>query len=158
MKLKSAAAVVTMGGAKASRHPALPLSFSMKPCQPCRTVPPYLAALQKILLSLFETALVVGGLWFVLDGVSGACTCSCEVARVQHSNFLVQVMGRNNRLSPRLMGPHGPEPKLSLLPYGHPQDLPASPRALPKEEPVITASGGMTVWAGPWGISYATHY
>jgi hypothetical protein len=53
------------------------------------------------------------------------------------------------------MGPAGPEPDLSRMLSGHPQDLVMPPvPQLPQGPWMVVSSGTNTAWAGPWGVSF----
>jgi hypothetical protein len=72
--------------------------------------------------------------------------------------YLVTVAGCNDCHTPWKMGPKGPEPDMSRMLSGHPQDanLPPPPR-LPAGPWVVTASNTNTAWSGPWGVSFTAN-
>ena len=81
-----------------------------------------------------------------------------EDSPVARGRYLVTVAGCNDCHTPWKMGAQGPEPDLSRMLSGHPQNL-AMPPA-PKLSPgpwAITGSGTMTAWAGPWGVSFSAN-
>jgi hypothetical protein len=70
----------------------------------------------------------------------------------------VRTMGCNDCHTPLKMGPKGPEPDLTRLLSGHPQDLVMPPA------PAIGAgpwgwvgAATMTAFSGPWGTSFAAN-
>ncbi|HET6569410.1 MAG TPA: hypothetical protein VFG50_15690 [Rhodothermales bacterium] len=75
---------------------------------------------------------------------------------VAHGAYLVQTHVCNDCHTPWKMGPNGPEPDMTRMLSGHPQDV-----ILPPPPDVGTSGWGMissatnTAFAGPWGISYA---
>jgi mono/diheme cytochrome c family protein len=77
----------------------------------------------------------------------------------ERGKYLVTAMGCNDCHTPMKMGPNGPEPDMSRMLSGHPNELkmPAPP-ALPKNSPWVgVISGTSTAWAGPWGVSYTAN-
>jgi hypothetical protein len=77
-------------------------------------------------------------------------------AKVDRGRFLVGIGGCNDCHTPLKMGPKGPEPEMSRMLSGHPEDAKYPPP--PKlSGPWFAATAGMTAWAGPWGISYAAN-
>ena len=71
--------------------------------------------------------------------------------------YLVNLGGCNDCHSPKIMTDMGPVPDTTKLLSGHPADEP-----LPSFDPAnvapgkwYLASGDLTAWIGPWGISYA---
>jgi hypothetical protein len=55
------------------------------------------------------------------------------------------------------MGPNGPEPDMSRMLSGHPEDLKMTEPPKLEAPWVYTGSATNTAYAGPWGISYATN-
>ncbi len=78
---------------------------------------------------------------------------------VERGKYLTVIGGCGDCHTPKKMGPNGPEPDMSRLLSGHPQDskLPPAPPLLPTEAWNITVSGDLTAWAGPWGVSYTSN-
>jgi mono/diheme cytochrome c family protein len=77
---------------------------------------------------------------------------------VTRGKYLVTVAGCNDCHTPWKMGPAGPEPEMSRMLSGHPQDmeLPAPPQ-LPAGPWLVTVAGTNTAWAGPWGVSFTAN-
>jgi len=76
---------------------------------------------------------------------------------VQRGEFLVGIGGCNDCHTPWAMGPNGPEPDMSRMLSGHPEDVTVEP---PTEYPdgwMAMASNTFTAWAGPWGVSYTAN-
>jgi mono/diheme cytochrome c family protein len=78
-------------------------------------------------------------------------------ARVARGKYLVAIMGCNDCHTPLKMTDKGPEPDMSRMLSGHPQDL---------KMPAAPAASGPWMWqgavtntafAGPWGVSYAAN-
>jgi mono/diheme cytochrome c family protein len=74
---------------------------------------------------------------------------------VKRGEYLVMTVGCGDCHTPLKMGAKGPEPDMSRMLSGHPQDMkmPASPISAPGPWMGSFAST-MTAWAGPWGVSY----
>lgn len=72
--------------------------------------------------------------------------------------YLVSIMGCNDCHTPWHMGANGPEPDMSRMLSGHPQDLvmPAAP-ALGQGPWQWAAAGTNTAFAGPWGVSFTAN-
>lgn len=78
--------------------------------------------------------------------------------KLARGKYLVTVAGCNDCHTPWKMGPKGPEPDMSRMLSGHPQDanLPPPPK-LPEGPWVVTAAATNTAWSGPWGVSYTAN-
>jgi mono/diheme cytochrome c family protein len=78
--------------------------------------------------------------------------------KVARGKYLVTVAGCNDCHTPWKMGARGPEPDMSRMLSGHPQDanLPPPPK-LPEGPWVVTAAATNTAWSGPWGVSYTAN-
>lgn len=75
---------------------------------------------------------------------------------VERGEYLVQITGCHDCHTPFVVGPSGPEPDMSRMLSGHPQDLAMpQPPELPEGPWVWIGAGTNTAFAGPWGISYA---
>ncbi|MBC8002064.1 MAG: diheme cytochrome c-553 [Opitutaceae bacterium] len=76
--------------------------------------------------------------------------------RVERGKYLVNYGGCHDCHTPLKFGPQGPQPDMSRMLSGHPEDAKLPPPDL-KPGPWFAATAGMTAWAGPWGISYAAN-
>jgi cytochrome c553 len=79
---------------------------------------------------------------------------TASMTPAEHGRYLVTITGCNDCHSPKLHpGTMAPDPALLLS--GR------SPHTPPPEKPAkfgdITASGDLTAWWGPWGVSYAAN-
>src|SRR5688572_10502934 len=73
--------------------------------------------------------------------------------REERGRYLVNIMGCNDCHTPWKMGPNGPEPDMSRLLSGHPQEVGPMPPAPRMKGPwVWSAAGTNTAFAGPWGV------
>ena len=75
--------------------------------------------------------------------------------KVAQGAHLVHVGGCNDCHTPLKMGPNGPEPDMTRMLSGHPQELvmPPAPK-LPDGPWNTTVSATLTAWSGPWGVSF----
>jgi cytochrome c553 len=76
---------------------------------------------------------------------------------VERGKYIVSASGCHDCHTPHVMGPNGPEPDMSRMLSGHPENAVAD-KAPKLDMPWIGAvSADMTAWAGPWGISYTAN-
>jgi cytochrome c553 len=93
-------------------------------------------------------------------GVGSAASRRAEAkgpsSRVERGRYLVSTLACADCHAPKKMGPQGPEPDETRGLSGHRENaaLPAPPR-LPAGPWMITTTGELTAWSGPWGVSYA---
>lgn len=75
---------------------------------------------------------------------------------VARGEYIVTTSGCNDCHTPMMMGPDGPEPDMSRMLSGHPQDLAMPPvPALPEGGPwLVIWAATNTAIAGPWGVSF----
>lgn len=87
---------------------------------------------------------------------AGASTGGTEA--IARGKYLVTVAGCNDCHTPWKMGAAGPEPDMSRMLSGHPQDteLPAPPQ-LPAGPWVVNVAATNTAWSGPWGVSFTAN-
>lgn len=72
----------------------------------------------------------------------------------ERGKYLVTAMGCNDCHTPWKMGPNGPEPDMTRMLSGHPENSKLGPPAKVQNGWGGTFSADFTAWAGPWGISY----
>ena len=78
--------------------------------------------------------------------------------RIARGEYLVWFGGCNDCHTPWKLGPKGPEQDFSRRLSGHPSDLKMPPApALPAGPWAMNASGTMTAWSGPWGVSFTAN-
>jgi hypothetical protein len=76
----------------------------------------------------------------------------------ERGQYLTTVLGCNDCHTPFKMGPTGPEPDMTRMLSGHPQDFTLPPPPDPGNTPWIWAGAATnTAYAGPWGITYAVN-
>jgi mono/diheme cytochrome c family protein len=85
---------------------------------------------------------------------AGAETTADKLAR---GKYLVTTSGCNDCHTPWKMGPKGPEPDMSRMLSGHPQDFVLPPAPQPQGPWIVSAAATNTAWAGPWGVSFTAN-
>jgi mono/diheme cytochrome c family protein len=90
-------------------------------------------------------------------GAAAAADTKAAQAKLARGKYLVTVAGCNDCHTPWVMGPKGPEPDMTRMLSGHPQDmaLPSPPK--PEGPWIVAAAATNTAWSGPWGISYTAN-
>jgi mono/diheme cytochrome c family protein len=100
------------------------------------------------------TTLIVG------VAVTGCTTSSGKLtteARIDRGKYIVMSGGCNDCHTPLKMGANGPEPDMSLMLSGHPEQV-AMPPAPPAQGLWMWSGGATgTVFSGPWGVSFAAN-
>lgn len=79
---------------------------------------------------------------------------SPQVARGQ---YLVTILGCNDCHTPLKMGPKGPEPDMTRMLSGHPQEMKLPPTAALAAPWMFTGTTTLTAFSGPWGVTYAAN-
>jgi len=84
-------------------------------------------------------------------------TQAAAMSPVERGKYLVTTAACNDCHTPMKMGPNGPEPDMSRMLSGHPEDVKVvKPPKL--DGPWMAATNStFTAWAGPWGISYTAN-
>lgn len=105
--------------------------------------------------------------WFLvrsLAAVSLAVLVGCENSKAPHESrvargkYLVTIMSCNDCHTPFKMGAAGPEPDMTRMLSGHPEDLVLPPPPVLGDGPWIWAGAGTnTAFVGPWGVSYSAN-
>jgi len=78
--------------------------------------------------------------------------------QIKWGEHLVTIMGCGDCHTPKKMTPNGPVDDMSLMLSGHPSNLP-DPDVNRKETESkgLATTNDLTVWVGPWGVSYAAN-
>jgi len=93
----------------------------------------------------------------VAHACSGAALAA-DPSQVARGKYLVTVAGCNDCHTPWIVGPNGPEPDMTRMLSGHPQNFVVkSPAKTPDEPWVMTAAGTNTAFSGPWGVSFTAN-
>lgn len=77
--------------------------------------------------------------------------------KVERGKYLVTVMICNDCHTPYRMGPKGPEPDMSRMLSGHPEQMKMPPPPKPVGPWIVSIAATNTAFAGPWGISYTSN-
>ena len=78
--------------------------------------------------------------------------------RVARGKYLVTTSGCHDCHTPSKMGPNGPEPDMTRMLSGHPQDLEMPPApVLPPGPWAVAVAATSTAWSGPWGVSFTAN-
>lgn len=105
---------------------------------------------------LFAVVVATGG---AQAQTAPASPAGMTVDKAARGKYLVATSACMDCHTPFKMGPKGPEPDMSRLLSGHPQDLKMPPApTLPPDSPwVMVAAGTNTAWSGPWGVSFTAN-
>ena len=78
--------------------------------------------------------------------------------QVAWGRHLVILGGCNDCHTPKKMTPQGPVPDMALMLSGHPSKIPApAVNRSEMEGKGLVVTNDLTVWVGPWGISYTAN-
>ena len=81
-----------------------------------------------------------------------------DQARVQRGEYLVTIGGCNDCHTPWKMGPKGPEPDMSRMLSGHPEQFVIKgPAKLSSPEWAGASAPTNTAHSGPWGVSFTAN-
>lgn len=86
-----------------------------------------------------------------------APTAAPAMSAAERGKYLVTVAGCNDCHTPWKMGEHGPEPDMTRMLSGHPENMPLPPAPKAVGPWMVSAAATMTAWAGPWGVSYTAN-
>lgn len=77
---------------------------------------------------------------------------------IARGQYLVTIGGCNDCHTPLKMGPKGPEPDMSRMLSGHPEQFVISaPARMPSPEWMAATSPSGTAISGPWGVSFTAN-
>lgn len=93
-----------------------------------------------------------------LAASSAAATAAPTPEQIARGKYLVTIMVCNDCHTPFKMGPKGPEPDMTRMLMGHPQEMAISAApALPGDTWVWAGAATNTAFAGPWGVSFTAN-
>ncbi len=123
--------------------------------------------------ALASAALFAGGFFFVAcrkeeapapeptaaPASSSAAAAAAPASKelVGGGGYLVVIMGCNDCHTPYKMGKNGPEPDMSRMLSGHPENMKMPPPPKLQEPWGMVGAVTNTAWAGPWGVSYTSN-
>lgn len=90
-------------------------------------------------------------------GTTAPEAASAAADLVGGGRYLVTIMGCNDCHTPFKMGKSGPEPDMTRMLSGHPENLKMPPPPKLEIPWGMVGSATSTAWAGPWGISYTSN-
>lgn len=82
---------------------------------------------------------------------------AAPVDPVKRGEYLVTVGGCNDCHTPWKLGEKGPEPDMTRMLSGHPQDLVVAAPAMEPGPWGWVGTHSMTAFAGPWGVSFSAN-
>ncbi len=88
----------------------------------------------------------------------GGATSASDHARIERGRYLTNIIGCHDCHTPKKLGPNGPEPDMTRQLSGQPQGnpVPAVPAGvLSPQGWIALTNGDLSMWAGPWGVSFA---
>jgi hypothetical protein len=77
--------------------------------------------------------------------------------KLARGKYLVTTSGCNDCHTPWKMGPKGPEPDMSRMLSGHPEDMALPPAPQPQGPWIVAGAATNTAWSGPWGVSFTAN-
>ena len=81
-----------------------------------------------------------------------------DAAKIARGKYLVTVAVCNDCHTPWHDTPNGPEPDMSRMLQGHPENFPITEPAKMDGQPWLVAfSPTNTAWSGPWGVSFTAN-
>lgn len=91
--------------------------------------------------------------------IAQANSVESNAGAVERGKYLVNIMGCHDCHTPFKLGAAGPEPDMSRMLSGHPQDLvlPAPPALDPTGPWGWVGAATNTAFAGPWGVSFTAN-
>ena len=109
-----------------------------------------------VIAAMCLTAAVVTVIGFGGSPMSGMRKSghSGDVAR---GEYLVKIMGCNDCHTPWKMGANGPEPDMTRMLSGHPEQVGAMPAARAPHGFAWSAAQTNTAFSGDWGVSYTAN-
>jgi hypothetical protein len=76
---------------------------------------------------------------------------------VERGKYLVTTMGCNDCHTPWKLGEKGPEPDMTRMLSGHPENMKLPPAPALQPPWGLAAALTMTAWSGPWGTTYTAN-
>jgi mono/diheme cytochrome c family protein len=80
-----------------------------------------------------------------------------RAAEIKRGEHLVLTSACNDCHTPFKMGPQGPEPDMSRMLSGHPEDAKVPPPPAAQGPWIAAIYATNTAWAGPWGVSFTAN-
>lgn len=80
-----------------------------------------------------------------------------QAAKLERGKYLVSTSACNDCHTPWHIGPSGPEPDMSRMLSGHPENFSITAPASLSGPWMVAASPTNTAWSGPWGVSFTAN-
>lgn len=80
-----------------------------------------------------------------------------QAAKVARGKYLVSTSACNDCHTPWHVGPAGPEPDMTRMLSGHPENFSITAPAALSEPWMMAAAPTNTAWSGPWGVSFTAN-
>jgi len=106
------------------------------------------------------SALAVLGLTaftFTFQPIAAPAPIQTTDVKATRGAYLVKIMGCHDCHTPWKVGPQGPEPDMTRMLSGHPQDLVMPPVAPHKEPWGFVGAATNTAFSGAWGVSFTAN-
>lgn len=110
----------------------------------------------KVKSTLAAAVAALASLTALAEGAEPAATAPGADA-LARGKYLVTVAGCNDCHTPWRMGPKGPEPDMTRMLSGHPEDSTLPPAPEPAGPWIVAAAATNTAWSGPWGVSFTAN-
>lgn len=100
-------------------------------------------------------ALIVSGVLLITAFTTASGSDKPDQKLIKRGAYLVTAVGCGDCHTPMKMGAKGPEPDMSRMLSGHPQDMVMPPMPITAPGPWLGSfAATMTAWGGPWGVSF----
>jgi mono/diheme cytochrome c family protein len=134
------------------------MSFSKFAFRARRETAPRAGLFAGLVVAAFSAVAVISACQSTPQQTAQTATPAPTVDPVARGQYLVLIMSCNDCHTPFKMGANGPEPDMSRMLSGHPQDMKMPPPPdLGKGPWGMAAALTNTAWAGPWGVSYTAN-
>ncbi len=114
-------------------------------------------------MKMMSVAMLVGaGAMVVSMTMMAACSApqastAPDAAKIERGKYLVTIGGCNDCHTPLKMGPKGPEPDMSRMLSGHPEQFVITQPAAGSPEWMVASAATGTAYSGPWGVSFTAN-
>jgi hypothetical protein len=112
---------------------------------------------RRSILSLTVAAVAVTAVVFTLQPVAAPVSAQNTNAKVERGAYLVKIMACHDCHTPWKLGPQGPEPDMTRMLSGHPQDMVMPGVKLQKGPWEWVGAATNTAFSGPWGVSFTAN-
>jgi mono/diheme cytochrome c family protein len=104
------------------------------------------------------TALLTGIAAAACSTPEARATKGGDSAKLARGQYLVTIGGCNDCHTPLKMGPKGPEPDMSRMLSGHPEQfVVTAPAKMTSDQWMMASAPTNTAHSGPWGVSFTAN-